>query len=82
MTDSIIGQEAEHDVRLGAFAAHQVNAGVLVLAGPQAFVIHCRPAHWGEEITEGRLYSPQSVVFGQAKKRLRPQTATLAAVMV
>ncbi len=80
-TFTSMGQEAEHDVRLAALSAYQVNDELLALAGPQAHVMHCLPAHWGEEITEAALYSPQSVVFDQAENRLHAQKAIMAALI-
>ena len=80
-TFTSMGQEAEHDVRLAALRDYQVNAGMLELAGPQVKVMHCLPAHWGEEITEEVLYSPHSVVFDQAENRLHAQKAVMAALI-
>ena len=80
-TFTSMGQEAEHDVRLAALRDYQVNAQMLKLAGPQVKVMHCLPAHWGEEITEEVLYSPSSVVFDQAENRLHAQKAVMAAVI-
>ena len=80
-TFTSMGQEAEHDVRLAALRDYQVNAAMLELAGPQVKVMHCLPAHWGEEITEEVLYSPASVVFDQAENRLHAQKAIMAAVI-
>jgi ornithine carbamoyltransferase len=80
-TFTSMGQEAEHDVRLAALRDYQVNAAMLELAGPQVKVMHCLPAHWGEEITEEVLYSPNSVVFDQAENRLHAQKAIMAAVI-
>jgi len=80
-TFTSMGQEAEHDVRLTALRDYQVNAAMLELAGPQVKVMHCLPAHWGEEITEEVLYSPNSVVFDQAENRLHAQKAIMAAVI-
>ena len=76
-----MGQEAEHDVRLAALRDYQVNTALLEKAGPQVKVMHCLPAHWGEEITEEVLYSPNSVVFDQAENRLHAQKAIMAAVI-
>ncbi|HMK93567.1 MAG TPA: ornithine carbamoyltransferase [Thermoleophilia bacterium] len=80
-TFTSMGQEAEHDVRLAALRDYQVNAALLDLAGAQVRVMHCLPAHWGEEITEAALYSPQSVVFDQAENRLHAQKAIMAALI-
>ncbi len=80
-TFTSMGQEAEHDARLAALAAYQVNDELLALAGPQCRVMHCLPAHWGEEITEAALYSAQSVVFDQAENRLHAQKAIMAALI-
>ena len=80
-TFTSMGQEAEHDVRLAALRDYQVNAEMLRLAGTQVKVMHCLPAHWGEEITEEVLYSPNSVVFDQAENRLHAQKAIMAAVI-
>jgi len=80
-TFTSMGQEAEHDVRLAALRDYQVNMDLVRLAGPQVKVMHCLPAHWGEEITEEVLYSPYSVVFDQAENRLHAQKAIMAAVI-
>ncbi|HTX69835.1 MAG TPA: ornithine carbamoyltransferase [Thermoleophilia bacterium] len=80
-TFTSMGQEAEHDVRLAAMAGYQVNMALVERAGPQVKVMHCLPAHWGEEITEEVLYSPHSVVFDQAENRLHAQKAVMAAVI-
>ena len=80
-TFTSMGQEAEHDARLAAMRAYQVNAELLKLAGPQVKVMHCLPAHWGEEITEEVLYSESSVVFDQAENRLHAQKAIMAALI-
>lgn len=80
-TFTSMGRESEHDVRLAALRDYQVNDELLALAGPQVHVMHCLPAHWGEEITESALYSPQSVVFDQAENRLHAQKAVMAALI-
>ena len=80
-TFTSMGQEAEHDVRLAALKAYQVDMDLVRHAGPQVKVMHCLPAHWGEEITEEVLYSPNSVVFDQAENRLHAQKAIMAAVV-
>jgi ornithine carbamoyltransferase len=80
-TFTSMGQEAEHDARLAAMRDYQVNMALIERAGPQVKVMHCLPAHWGEEITEEVLYSPHSVVFDQAENRLHAQKAVMAAVV-
>jgi ornithine carbamoyltransferase len=72
-----MGQEAEAKARRRAFAPYQVNERVVALAGPQSLVMHCLPAHRGEEITDGVLDGPQSVVFDQAENRLHVQKAIM-----
>src|SRR5659263_352874 len=79
-TFTSMGQEAEHAVRLAALKAYQVDMDLVRRAGSQVKVMHCLPAHWGEEITEEVLYSPNSVVFDQAENRLHAQKAIMAAV--
>jgi len=73
-----MGQEAEAERRRKAFAGYQVNAELLSLARKDAIFMHPLPAHHGEEIAEGVLDLPQSVVFDQAENRLHMQKAILA----
>jgi ornithine carbamoyltransferase len=72
-----MGQEAEREERLKRFAAFQVNAELLGKAAPHCKVLHCLPAHRGEEITDEVVDGPQSVVFDQAENRLHTQKAIL-----
>jgi ornithine carbamoyltransferase len=72
-----MGQEAEAARRQQDFAAYQVNADVLRLARADAVVMHCLPAHRGEEITSDVIDGPQSVVFDQAENRLHVQKGVL-----
>jgi ornithine carbamoyltransferase len=72
-----MGQEAERERRLEAFSRYQVNDRVLRFAKPGALVMHCLPAHRGEEITDGMLDGPQSVALDQAENRLHVQKAVL-----
>jgi ornithine carbamoyltransferase len=72
-----MGQEAEQNKREKAFAGYQVNEELLALADPQAKVLHCLPAHRGEEISEAVFEGPQSIVFDQAENRLHMQKAIL-----
>jgi ornithine carbamoyltransferase len=64
--------------RTAALAPFQVNDDLLALAAPDAIVLHCLPAHRGEEITAGVLDGPASVVWDQAENRLHAQKALLA----
>jgi ornithine carbamoyltransferase len=72
-----MGQEAEKDRRLKEFAPYQVNAKLLKKAPKHAKVLHCLPAHRGEEITADVLEGPASVVFQQAGNRMHAQKAIL-----
>ena len=73
-----MGQEAERDQRLRDFAGYQVNAALLRKAGGAAKVMHCLPAHRGEEITDEVLDGPRSIVLDQAENRLHAQKGLLA----
>ncbi|MBI4515906.1 MAG: ornithine carbamoyltransferase [Deltaproteobacteria bacterium] len=68
-----MGQEAQTVQRRHDFAGYQLNAAVLRRARPDALVMHCLPAHRGEEITDEVIDSPQSIVFDQAENRLHVQ---------
>jgi ornithine carbamoyltransferase len=72
-----MGQETERDKRLHDFAAFQVNGELLALAPPHARVMHCLPAHRGEEVTSDVLDGERSVVFQQAGNRMHAQKALL-----
>jgi ornithine carbamoyltransferase len=72
-----MGQEAEVAKRREAFAGYQVNAALLSKAAPGALVMHCLPAHRGEEITDEVMDGPQSVVFDEAENRMHLQKAIL-----
>ena len=63
-----MGQEAEAAKRRRAFEGFQVNPALMQLAHPEAIIMHCLPAHYGEEVAEGMLDLPPSVVFDQAEK--------------
>jgi ornithine carbamoyltransferase len=75
-----MGQEAEKTKRQEAFARYQINAPLLSFARSSALVMHCLPAHRGEEITDEVLDGPQSVVFDQAENRLHAQKAIIVAL--
>jgi ornithine carbamoyltransferase len=68
-----MGQEAEREKRLEAFQRYQVNDTLLGFASPQALVMHCLPAHRGEEVTDAVLDGPRSIVLDQAENRLHIQ---------
>jgi ornithine carbamoyltransferase len=76
-----MGQEAEAEARKQVFKAYQVNAENLALALPEAIVLHCLPAHRGEEITAEVLEKHADVIFEQAENRLHAQKAVLAAIV-
>ena len=72
-----MGQEGDGRDRQGPFWPYQVNAGLLAGAAPDAIVLHCLPAHRGEEITDEVMDGPASAVFDQAANRLPAQKALL-----
>jgi ornithine carbamoyltransferase len=72
-----MGDEAEANQRRSLLAPYQLNEDLLALARPDAIVLHCLPAHPGEEITEGLLYGERSAVWDQAENRLHAQKALL-----
>ncbi|MGC4773098.1 ornithine carbamoyltransferase [Micromonospora sp. DT44] len=72
-----MGQEADGLDRVTPFLPYQVNKELLDHAAPDAIVLHCLPAHRGEEITDEVLDGPQSAVFDQAENRLHAQKALL-----
>jgi ornithine carbamoyltransferase len=71
-----MGQEAEREARRRLFAPYQVNARLLAEA-PRAWVMHCLPAHRGEEITDEVLDGPRAIALDQAENRLHSQKAIL-----
>jgi ornithine carbamoyltransferase len=76
-----MGQEDETEARRAAFAAYQVNASLLRDAGPLAHVMHCLPAHRGEEITSDVMDGPQSLIFQQSENRLHLQKGLLVELL-
>jgi len=76
-----MGQEAEAERRRREFASYQVNTELLSEAKEDAIFMHPLPAHSGEEVAEGILDSPQSVVFDQAENRMHLQKALLAGML-
>src|SRR5438132_10811362 len=73
-----MGQDEERERRLRDLAGYGIDAELVRLAGDEAIVLHCLPAHYGEEITEDVLYGPQSAVWDQAENRLHAQKALMA----
>jgi ornithine carbamoyltransferase len=73
-----MGQEDERERRLRDLAGFGITPALLAQAGNGAIVLHCLPAHYGEEITEDVLYGPQSAVWDQAENRLHAQKALMA----
>ncbi len=76
-----MGQEAEAAERARIFAPYQVNEELLAAAPQGALVMHCLPAHRGEEITSDVLDGPRSIVLDQAENRLHAQKALLEALL-
>lgn len=72
-----MGQEAERDERLKRFAPFQVNSALMAKAKPECKLLHCLPAHRGEEVTDEVIDGPASAVFQQAGNRLHTQKAVL-----
>ena len=76
-----MGQEDEAERRRPIFAPYQVNGALLRAAGPRALVMHCLPAHRGEEITDEVIDGPRSIVYDQAENRLHAQKALLVELL-
>ncbi len=76
-----MGQESERADREKAFAAYQVNAGLMKRAKPNAVVMHCLPAIRNQEITDELVDGPQSLIFQQAENRLHSQRALLEVLL-
>ncbi|MEC4686035.1 MAG: ornithine carbamoyltransferase [Nitrospirota bacterium] len=72
-----MGQEDSAEKKKRKFSAYQVNSSLLACAKEDVIVMHCLPAHRGEEITDEVIDGPQSVVFDQAENRLHTQKALL-----
>jgi ornithine carbamoyltransferase len=72
-----MGQEAERERRLEAFRRYQINETLVGFARPSAVVMHCLPAHRGEEITDAVLDGPRSIVLDEAENRLHAQKAVI-----
>jgi ornithine carbamoyltransferase len=76
-----MGQEGDRERRLEAFQRYQVNDRLLDFARGEAVVMHCLPAHRGEEITDAVLDGPRSLIFDQAENRLHAQKAIILTLL-
>lgn len=76
-----MGQEAEREARLKVFPPYRVNQALVTKAKPETVVMHCLPAHRGEEITDEVADGPQSLIFPQAENRLHAQKGILALLL-
>jgi ornithine carbamoyltransferase len=76
-----MGQEDEQERRARDFAGYRIDADLLALAAPDAIVLHCLPAHLGDEITADVLYGPQCAAWDEAENRLHSEKALLALVV-
>ncbi|MCI0454763.1 MAG: ornithine carbamoyltransferase [Candidatus Dadabacteria bacterium] len=72
-----MGQENEMGERMKVFKLYQINSGLLSIAKPDVLVMHCLPAHRGEEITDNIVDGPNSIIFEQAENRLHTGKAIL-----
>ena len=76
-----MGQEAEREKRMSIFPSYQVNADLVAGASRHAIVLHCLPAHRGEEITDEVMDGPYCAAFDQAENRMHAQKAILVQLM-
>lgn len=72
-----MGQEKEREKRVRDFKGYQINKELLAIANQEALVLHCLPAHYGEEIAKDVSRIPQSAIWDQAENRLHAQKALL-----
>ncbi|OPX33521.1 MAG: ornithine carbamoyltransferase [Desulfobacteraceae bacterium 4484_190.1] len=77
-----MGQEKEREQRLKDFAGYQLNRSLVDMAKPDVIVMHCLPAHVGEEISEEVFEGPHSVVFDQAENKMHLHQALLEAMLL
>jgi ornithine carbamoyltransferase len=76
-----MGQEESADTRIPIFQPYQVNSQLLSHADKEAIVLHCLPAHRGEEITDEVMEGKQSRVWDQAENRMHAQKALMASIL-
>jgi ornithine carbamoyltransferase len=77
-----MGQESDEDKKLKNFEKFQLNGDLMKKAKPEVLVMHCLPAHRGQEITDEVIDGPNSIVFDQAENRLHTQKAILKLLMI
>ncbi|MDB5494903.1 MAG: argF [Phenylobacterium sp.] len=79
ITDTWVSMgDTDHDDRIDALEAYQVDETLMDLADPQAVFLHCLPAHRGEEVTDAVIDGPQSVILDEAENRIHAQKSILA----
>ena len=76
-----MGQEAEAEERARIFTPYQINEALIAKAKPDVIVMHCLPAHRGQEITDAVCDGPHSVLWDQAENRMHAQKAILVKLM-
>ena len=76
-----LGQEDERERRIRDLEPYRLDESLVALAGPESIVLHCLPAHPGEEITPGVIYGDRSAVWDEAENRLHVQKALLALLL-
>jgi ornithine carbamoyltransferase len=76
-----MGMEKEAEERKKVFADYRITLDLLARAAPDAIILHCLPAHYGEEIDEEVMRHPQSAIFDEAENRLHAQKALLASLI-
>jgi ornithine carbamoyltransferase len=76
-----MGQEEEAEARKKIFCGYQINKNVMAVAHADAMVLHCLPAHRGEEITDDVLESHANNIFDEAENRLHAQKAVMLTLM-
>jgi ornithine carbamoyltransferase len=76
-----MGQDEEREQRVLDLAGYRIDDELVGLASERAIVLHCLPAHYGEEITQEVLYGPRSAVWDQAENRLHSQKALMALII-
>lgn len=79
ITDTWVSMgDLDHDARINAFEAYQVDEALMALAAPDAVFLHCLPAHRGEEVVDAVIDGPRSLVWDEAENRIHAQKAVLA----